>query len=189
VNRGTVDTIMVKVSSPAARSAVQDRMATLLRMRHRLRNGAEDDFQIRDLASIASAQSEASRSLTIMLAAVAAVSLVVGGISIMNIMLISVHERTREIGLRMALGARRRDIRRQFLVEVAIVCAIGGVVGVIIGTGAALAISQYAGWDVHVSPEVAFASVSFATAIGVFFGLYPANRAGRMNPIAALRFE
>jgi putative ABC transport system permease protein len=135
------------------------------------------------------AQEASSRVLALLLAAVASVSLVVGGIGIMNIMLVSVTERTREIGLRRALGARTRDILGQFLVEAVTLSLIGGLVGVLIGVGGALAVAQLAGWKVLLSGEAVALAVAFAFVIGVFFGFYPARKAARLNPVEALRFE
>jgi putative ABC transport system permease protein len=135
------------------------------------------------------AQEASSRVLALLLAAVASVSLVVGGIGIMNIMLVSVTERTREIGLRRALGARTRDILGQFLVEAVTLSLIGGLVGVLIGVGSALAVARLAGWQVVLPGEAVALAVAFAFAIGVFFGFYPARKAARLNPVEALRFE
>jgi len=161
----------------------------LLRQRHRLQAGAEDDFSLRNLAEIMAAQEASSRVLALLLAAVASVSLVVGGIGIMNIMLVSVTERTREIGLRMALGARTRDILGQFLVEAVTLSLIGGLVGVLLGVGGSLAVAQFAGWKVLLSGQAIALAVVFAFVIGVFFGFYPARKAARLNPVEALRFE
>jgi putative ABC transport system permease protein len=127
--------------------------------------------------------------VTLFLAAVASVSLVVGGISIMNIMLVSVTERTREIGLRQAVGARRRDIRSQFLIEAVVLCLLGGVAGIAAGIGAAIAIAELVGWPIFVSPLSIVVAFGFAGAVGVFFGFYPALQASRLDPIEALRFE
>jgi putative ABC transport system permease protein len=161
----------------------------LLRQRHRLQPGQDDDFSLRNLAEVAAAQEASSRVLALLLVAVASVSLVVGGIGIMNIMLVSVTERTREIGLRMALGARMRDILGQFLVEAVTLSLIGGLVGVALGIGSAFAIGQFAGWRIQLDPEAVALAVAFAFAIGVFFGFYPARKAARLNPVEALRFE
>jgi putative ABC transport system permease protein len=135
------------------------------------------------------AQEASSRVLALLLAAVASVSLVVGGIGIMNIMLVSVTERTREIGLRMALGARTRDILGQFLVEAVTLSLIGGLAGVLIGVGGAMAVARLAGWQVVLPGEAVLLAVAFAFVIGVFFGFYPARKAARLNPVEALRFE
>jgi putative ABC transport system permease protein len=184
-----VSTIWVKVADGADTKAVEEQVRLLLRQRHRLQPGAEDDFSLRNLAEVMAAQEASSRVLALLLAAVASVSLVVGGIGIMNIMLVSVTERTREIGLRMALGARTRDILGQFLVEAVTLSLIGGLVGVALGAGAALAIAQFAGWRIALSPDAIALAVAFAFVIGVFFGYYPARKAARLNPVEALRFE
>jgi putative ABC transport system permease protein len=161
----------------------------LLRQRHRLQPGQDDDFSLRNLEEVAATQEASSRVLALLLAAVASVSLVVGGIGIMNIMLVSVTERTREIGLRMAVGARTRDILGQFLVEAVTLSLLGGLVGVALGTAAAFAVAQLAGWRIVLSLEAVLLAVAFAFVIGVFFGFYPARKAARLNPVEALRFE
>ena len=184
-----VSTIWVKVADGADTKVVEEQVRLLLRQRHRLQAGAEDDFSLRNLAEVMAAQEASSRVLALLLAAVASVSLVVGGIGIMNIMLVSVTERTREIGLRMALGARTRDILGQFLVEAVTLSLIGGLAGVALGGGTALAIAQFSGWRIALSAEAVVLAVAFAFAIGVFFGFYPARKAARLNPVEALRFE
>ncbi len=187
--QNAVSTIWVKVADGYDTKVVEDQVRALLRQRHRLQPGAEDDFSLRNLAEFMAAQEAASRVLALLLAAVASVSLVVGGIGIMNIMLVSVTERTREIGLRMALGARTRDILGQFLVEAVTLSLIGGLVGVLLGVGAALAVARIAGWQVVLPGGAVLLAVAFAFAIGVFFGFYPARKAARLNPVEALRFE
>ena len=184
-----VSTIWVKVADGYDTKVVEEQVRALLRQRHRLQPGAEDDFSLRNLAEFMAAQEAASRVLALLLAAVASVSLVVGGIGIMNIMLVSVTERTREIGLRRALGARTRDILGQFLVEAVTLSLIGGLVGVLLGVGSALAVAQIAGWQVVLPGAAVVLAVAFAFAIGVFFGFYPARKAARLNPVEALRFE
>jgi putative ABC transport system permease protein len=185
----SVGTIWVKVADGVEASTIEGQVRALLRQRHRLQPGADDDFSLRNLAEVMAAQEASSRVLALLLAAVASVSLLVGGIGIMNIMLVSVTERTREIGLRMAVGARTRDILGQFLVEAVTLSLIGGLVGVALGIGAAMAIASFAGWRVLLSPEAVALAVAFAFAIGVFFGFYPARKAARLNPVEALRFE
>ena len=189
VNRGSLNYILVKVVDDAAMAPVRAEIRGLLRDRHRLAEAAPDDFQIWDPAASLAAQHEASRTLGFLLAAIASVSLLVGGISIMNIMLVSVTERTREIGLRLAVGARRRDIRRQFLAEAVALCLVGGALGIVVGIGGAALLSRLAGWAVFIGPEAVAAAVLFAALVGIFFGYYPAAKAARLDPIDALRFE
>ena len=185
----SVGTIWVKVREGYDMKAAEEQVRQLLRQRHRLQPGQDDDFSLRNLEEVAAAQEASSRVLALLLAAVASVSLVVGGIGIMNIMLVSVTERTREIGLRMAVGAKTRDILGQFLVEAVTLSLIGGLAGILIGVGGAFAIAQVAGWRILLSPEAVMLAVAFAFAIGVFFGFYPARKAARLNPVEALRFE
>jgi putative ABC transport system permease protein len=184
-----VGTIWVKAAEGYDTKLVEEQVRALLRQRHRLQPGSDDDFSLRNLQEVMSAQEASSRVLALLLAAVASVSLLVGGIGIMNIMLVSVTERTREIGLRMAVGARTRDILGQFLVEAVTLSLIGGLIGVALGTGASLAIGSFLGWRVLLSPEAIGLAVAFAFVIGVFFGFYPARKAARLNPVEALRFE
>ena len=185
----TVGTIWVKAADGLDTKVVEAHVRSLLRQRHRIQAGADDDFSLRNLAEVMAAQEASSRVLALLLAAVASVSLLVGGIGIMNIMLVSVTERTREIGLRMAVGARTRDILGQFLVEAVTLSLIGGLVGVALGIGAALGIAELAGWRILISPQAVGLAVAFAFVIGVFFGFYPARKAARLNPVEALRFE
>jgi putative ABC transport system permease protein len=185
----SVGTLWVKVADGLDTKVVEEQVRELLRQRHRLQAGADDDFSLRNLQEVMSAQEASSRVLALLLAAVASVSLLVGGIGIMNIMLVSVTERTREIGLRMAVGARTRDILGQFLVEAVTLSLIGGLIGVALGIGTAVAIASFAGWRVALSPESVALAVAFAFVIGVFFGFYPARKAARLNPVEALRFE
>ncbi len=185
----SVGTIWVKVPEGNDMKAAEEQVRALLRQRHRLQPGQDDDFSLRNLEEVAAAQEASSRVLALLLAAVASVSLVVGGIGIMNIMLVSVTERTREIGLRRAVGARTRDILGQFLVEAVTLSLIGGLAGIALGVGAAFGIAQIAGWRIVLSPEAVMLAVAFAFAIGVFFGFYPARKAARLNPVEALRFE
>jgi len=185
----SVGTIWVKVREGYDMKQAEGQVRALLRQRHRLQPGQDDDFSLRNLEEVAATQEASSRVLALLLAAVASVSLVVGGIGIMNIMLVSVTERTREIGLRMAVGARTRDILGQFLVEAVTLSLIGGVVGILIGVGSAFVIAQMAGWRILLSTEAVLLAVAFAFAIGVFFGFYPARKAAQLNPVEALRFE
>jgi putative ABC transport system permease protein len=185
----SVGTIWVQVREGYDMKVAEEQVRALLRQRHRLQPGQDDDFSLRNLEEVAATQEASSRVLALLLAAVASVSLVVGGIGIMNIMLVSVTERTREIGLRMAVGARTRDILGQFLVEAVTLSLIGGLVGVALGVAAAYLVAQFAGWRIVLSAEAVLLAVAFAFAIGVFFGFYPARKAARLNPVEALRFE
>ncbi len=186
---GTVGAIFIRAApdAPAAQMAAEIRQ--LLRARHRLHQSEEDDFTIRTMEDVAKMSAGASRTMMLMLLSVASIALLVGGIGIMNILLVSVTERTREIGIRMALGAKRKDILLQFLVEAVILSAVGGVLGVLVGIGGARALTAFAGWPVRISGEAILIAVLFSLAVGLFFGLYPANRASRLNPIDALRYE
>jgi putative ABC transport system permease protein len=185
----TVGTIWVKAADTIDTKVVEEQVRALLRQRHRIQAGGDDDFSLRNLQEVMAAQEASSRVLALLLAAVASVSLLVGGIGIMNIMLVSVTERTREIGLRMAVGARTRDILGQFLVEAVTLSLIGGLIGVALGMGTSLAIAELAGWRIVISPQAVGLAVAFAFVIGVFFGFYPARKAARLNPVEALRFE
>jgi putative ABC transport system permease protein len=168
---------------------VTDDIEKLLRQRHRIRGDTPDDFRIENPADVLTARGATVRILSILLIAVASVSLIVGGISIMNIMLVSVTERTREIGLRMAVGARRRDIRWQFLMEATMLALMGGFVGALLGATAAVVIAWQAGWPILISPAAVLLACGFAAFVGISFGLYPAHRAAQLDPIVALRFE
>jgi len=181
--------IMVSAVSADSVQRTERQVRALLRDRHRLPAGADDDFSIRNLAEIANASQEGTRTLTTLLAAIAAVSLLVGGIGIMNIMLVSVTERTREIGLRMAVGAKPGDIRLQFLVEALVLAISGGLIGVGLGLAAAWQLASSFGWQVLYRPDIILIAVGFSGLVGVGFGFYPAHRASRLDPITALRFE
>lgn len=185
----SVNVISVKAVSAARMKEAEEAVNEFLRQRHRIGPGEEDDFTVRNLSEITDARAESQRILTLLLAAVASIALLVGGIGIMNIMLVSVTERTREIGLRMAVGARRRDILVQFLVEAVTLCLIGGIVGVIVGLGGAALVANLAGWPVLIEPLALVVAVAFSGAVGVFFGYYPARKAARLDPIDALRYE
>lgn len=184
-----VGAISVKVRDGQSMQQAEQKMRELLRQRHRLPSGADDDFSMRNLTEMLQAQEEASRVMALLLAAVAGVSLLVGGIGIMNIMLVSVTERTREIGLRMAVGARSRDILGQFLIEAVTMSLVGGAIGIVIGVIATWAIGNFAGWEVLLSGQSILLAVGFSAAVGVFFGFYPAHRAAGLLPIQALRHE
>ena len=184
-----VGTINVKVAEGQSMDLAAERVRELMRQRRRIQPGQEDDFSVRNLTEMLQAQEDSSRVMTILLAAVACVSLVVGGIGIMNIMLVSVTERTREIGLRMAVGARGRDILAQFLIEATLLSVMGGAVGVLLGALATLGVAWWAEWPVSLTPHAVVLAVGFSAAVGVFFGYYPARRAAALLPIQALRYE
>jgi putative ABC transport system permease protein len=188
-NARAVGAVLVKVRQAGAMKSVEQEIRTLLRQRHHLQRGQDDDFTLRNLSEIVESQEAASRVLSLLLAAVASVSLVVGGIGIMNIMLVSVTERTREIGLRRAVGARRRDILAQFLIEAIAVSLCGGLIGVLLGVGASWAIAHFAGWLAPIEARAVIPAFLFAGIVGVFFGFYPARKASHLNPIDALRHE
>jgi putative ABC transport system permease protein len=188
-NARSVGTILVKVADAGRMTEAESQIRDLLRQRHRLQQHEDDDFTLRNLSEILASQEAASRALSLLLAAVAAVSLVVGGIGIMNIMLVSVTERTREIGLRRAVGARRRDILSQFLAEAIFVSLAGGLIGIGVGVVGSYAIGYMFQWSVLVSWSAVLPAFLFAAAVGVFFGYYPARKASRLKPIEALRYE
>jgi putative ABC transport system permease protein len=185
----SVQTVMVKFANEQAIDPGIEQTRALLRQRHRLAEEQDDDFIIRNLTEIANTATAASSQDRVLAAAVAAVSLLVGGIGIMNIMLVSVTERTREIGLRLAVGARQRDVLAQFLIEATTLATIGGAVGIALGIAAALTIANFAGWPSVVSIETILIAVGVSGMIGVFFGFYPARQAARLDPIEALRRE
>ena len=164
-------------------------MTELLRQRHRIQPGQPDDFYVRNLSQILQARADSSRVMTLLLAAVASVSLIVGGIGIMNIMLVSVTERTREIGLRMAVGAKGIDILLQFLIEAVTLSLIGGIIGVILGLMGSVGIAEIGGWPAIIQIESVFLAFGFAATVGIFFGFYPAKKAAMLDPIEALRYE
>jgi putative ABC transport system permease protein len=186
---GSVRMIMAQASSADAMSAAERDMTQLLRQRHHLPDRTDNDFDIRNLTALANAQAQTTRVMSIMLGAIASVSLLVGGIGIMNIMLVSVTERTREIGIRVAIGARQRDILTQFLLEAIMISLIGCIVGVVLGVGAAVAANLLAKVAVVMTGSAILLAFFVASAVGVFFGFYPANKAARLRPIDALRYQ
>ena len=187
--RDPVFTIYAEVEGGASVARVTSDIEYMMRIRRNIQPGAEDDFNVRDLAEFIRAQNETEDQLGLLLAATAAISLLVGGIGIMNIMLVSVTERTREIGLRLAVGARRRDIRNQFLIESVVLCVTGGLIGLGIGIIGTFVVGNMGDFPVAIQPLVAALAIGSSAFVGVFFGFYPAFRASRLDPIEALRFE
>jgi putative ABC transport system permease protein len=188
-NARTVNGISIKVADNEDLKEVQQHIRDLVRQRHRLQPGQDDDFGIRSAAEMVQTKDEQAQLMTKLLMSIASVSLLVGGIGIMNIMLVSVTERTREIGLRMAVGARGRDILTQFLVEALTVALIGGSIGVVAGLGASFALAYFGEWRTVVSAPAILLAFTFSGLIGIFFGFYPARKAAGLNPIDALRYE
>lgn len=188
-NARAVGAISVKVRSPEAMPETEAAIRDLLRQRHRIQPYQDDDFTIRNLSEVLAAREASTRVMSLLLAAIASVSLLVGGIGIMNIMLVSVTERTREIGIRMAVGARGRDILAQFLIEAVTLALIGGFLGIALGIGGSLLISTIAGWSTLITWGAVLLAFGFSGAVGVFFGYYPARKAALLDPIEALRYE
>ena len=189
LGRDRVQIAYVSAISQDATYTAQSQIGELLRQRHKLTASEPDDFTVRNMTDIAEAANETSRTMTILLACIAGVSLLVGGIGIMNIMLVSVTERTREIGIRMAIGARSSAVRSQFLIESIVLSLTGGTMGIILGVGLSLAIPAMLGWPTLVSMMAIVGSVIFSAAVGIFFGYYPARKAAALDPIEALRYE
>jgi len=184
-----IHNITISATTAAEAIPVADRIVAVLRTRHKLMPGDTDDFMVRTLEEMAAVRSEATQTMTYLLASIAGVSLLVGGIGIMNIMLVSVTERTREIGLRMAIGARNRDVLLQFLVEAIVISLFGGLIGIALGFGIAQGLTRSLGWPTMVAPNAVALAFGFAAVTGIFFGFYPARKAAALDPIEALRYE
>ena len=189
VGGDSVRTIGVSVSPTAEMTTTNAEITALLRQRHEIASGSDDDFSVFDQTQLLEAASSISGTLTLLLGGIASISLVVGGIGIMNIMLVSVRERTREIGIRKAIGARGRDILAQFLVEALTLSLLGGLIGIVVGLGVSALIGQIAGWGFAFNPATLVAAVLFSLLVGVVFGVWPARQAARLDPISALRYE
>ncbi len=185
----SVGSILVQARSTPELSEAQHQVEMVLHQRHHILPGQQDDFTVRDLTAIFEAREQSSRVMAVLLGAIASISLLVGGIGIMNIMLVSVTERTREIGIRMAVGAKTRDILAQFLVEAVTISIIGGILGTAFGIGASFLISYVAKWSTLISNASVMLAFTFSALIGIFFGYYPAHKAAVQDPIEALRFE
>ena len=184
-----VQSIVVRAVSAERVQEAQEQITLLLRQRHRIGPDREDDFNVRNLSDIAEAAQSTARVMAVLLGSVAGISLLVGGIGIMNIMLVSVTERTREIGIRMAVGARSRDIMLQFLVEAVVMAATGGLIGIVLGVGSSQVLKNWAQWPTLIDPMIVAVAFLFSGAVGVFFGFYPAKKAANLDPIEALRYE
>lgn len=184
-----IGSIQVSAVSASQIPKAKEELRRIMREAHKLTPGEEDDFTIQDQADLATAATETSKILTILLGSVAGVSLIVGGIGIMNIMLVSVTERTREIGIRLSIGARASDILIQFLTEAVVLSLAGGILGVALSFGVAYLLNNYTSQAANIQPEIIFLAFGFAGAIGIFFGFYPARKASKLNPIDALRYE
>jgi len=181
--------IVVSAVSQQASYTAQEQISSLLRDRHRIRRGQDDDFFVRNLADVADLADQNARLFTILVASIASISLIVGGIGVMNIMLVSVTERTREIGIRMAIGATEHDVQQQFLIEAVVLSLLGGAIGIVVGIASSFLITRTLGWSVLVSPISIIAAVIFSMGVGIFFGFYPAQKAAQLDPIEALRYE
>ena len=186
---GTVGVILVQAVDADNIQQAEQQVRDLLRQRHRINRGQDEDFSVRNLSEMLAVAEASTRVMSLLLGAIASVSLLVGGIGIMNIMLVSVTERTREIGIRMAVGAREKDILLQFLIEAVVLALTGGAFGILTGVGGSTLISYFAGWSTIVLPGAIVTAFGFSAAVGIFFGFYPARKASRMDPIEALRYE
>jgi putative ABC transport system permease protein len=188
-NANSVAVIAVQARGPTVMKEAEEQIVALLRQRHHLQPLQENDFDVRNITEAFAAQEQSAQVMSILLGAIASVSLLVGGIGIMNIMLVSVTERTREIGLRLAVGAKTRDILTQFLVEAVTLSVVGGLIGIVLGIGTALMISWLAKWSTMISVNAVLMAFAFSALVGVFFGYYPARKAALLDPIEALRYE
>jgi putative ABC transport system permease protein len=186
---GTVGVILTQAVDGESVKEAEKQIHELLRQRHRIGPGQENDFSVRNLSEMLAVAEASTRIMSLLLGAIASVSLLVGGIGIMNIMLVSVTERTREIGIRMAVGAREKDILLQFLIEALVLAVTGGAIGILVGVGGSSLISLFAKWSTLISPGAVFLAFGFSAAVGIFFGFYPARKASRLDPIEALRHE
>ena len=184
-----IEGMTVSAASADNIKATADAISAVLRVRHKIQPGDNDDFMVRTLEDIAAVRTETTRTMTMLLASIAGVSLLVGGIGIMNIMLVSVTERTREIGLRLAIGARGGDVLLQFLVEAVVISLLGGTIGIGLGYALSQSLTQFMQWPTYVSPQAVMVAFGFAAGIGIFFGFYPARKASALDPIEALRYE
>jgi putative ABC transport system permease protein len=187
--QGTVSMIMAQAKSTQQLSSGETQITELLRQRHRIAEGADDDFSVTNMASIANTMSQVTGMLSILLGSIAGISLFVGGIGIMNIMMVSVTERTREIGIRMAIGASRKTVLLQFLLEAIIITTTGGLIGILLGIGLAMGVQQFGGIAVAITPQPILLAFGVSTLVGLFFGLYPARKASMLKPIEALRYQ
>jgi putative ABC transport system permease protein len=188
-NTNTVGAVMVKAKNEALLAKAEEEINSLLKQRHRITNGKEPDFSTRNLSEILAVAEQSSKAMSLLLGAVASISLIVGGIGIMNIMLVSVTERTREIGIRMAIGARKNDILLQFMTEAVLLTMLGGIIGIILGASGATIVSRLLTWPTLISIQSITVAFFFSGAVGIFFGFYPARKAAGLNPIDALRYE
>ena len=187
--RSFISQILVNTSNPNDIPAAEEEIAVLMRESHGLAAWEEDDFTVRNQTELAEAAQGTTEVMTLLLAAIASISLLVGGIGIMNIMLVSVTERTKEIGIRMAVGARGSDVLTQFLIESIVMSVFGGALGVLLGFGGSALLSRFMGWGTEVAPDIVAVAIIFSAAVGIFFGFYPARKAAALNPIDALRYE
>jgi len=184
-----VRVITIQAREPEVMKTVEEQITDLLRQRHRIPASQENDFSVRNLTEIASSAEESAKVMSLLLGAIASISLIVGGIGIMNIMLVSVTERTREIGIRIAVGAKSKDILLQFLIESLVLSLVGGMLGIGVGIAGTLILSSFTQWPVLFSAQAILLAFFFAGSVGVFFGFYPARKASLLNPIEALRYE